>query len=112
MSDCFHLQVLSDKDLREVAAKMRYDHVKSLALRMLDIQDAKMSNIESSFQLVEDRSYKMLKWWRDAKRPTRTRKDLLDVFYQARKNDMCVESEAIEYLETALPEGKYLFAIT
>lgn len=109
MNGCSQLQELSDRDLRQVAALMRYDNVKSIALRILDIKDAKICNIEQDYHKAEDRSYEILKCWRDtvgASAPA-TRKDLLEMFDQARKEGMAVDQDAIKYLKSASPDGNF-----
>ena len=87
--------VLTDDKLDEIASKMRYDNLHSVAIRIMKLPDAQLDGIRNSNEKDHKKNYEILKLWRDTRG---LKEDLHTIFCEARKQGIGVEPDAINCL--------------
>lgn len=97
---CCIVLVMDDAKMKEVAGLIRYANLHEIALRIMKLQDAELTdNGTVKNQTINYEKYLIIKLWADQKGANE--EDLHRIFCEARENQIGVPQEAIDCLQVS-----------
>lgn len=95
---------MDDAKMKEVAGLIRYEDLHSIAIRIMKLQDAELSDIGTiRKQTTKYEKYLIIKLWAD--QIGAKEEDLHRIFHEARKKGIGVPQNAIDCLQDSASQG-------